>query len=270
MSAMPEKRRQQLSQLPRGRHGLSREVVAESQRSRILEAMVEVCAERGYSDTRVADVIAYAGVSRKTFYELFTDKEDCFLAAYDAQVRVLLGETAAAYQSDPSAPWPERLRRGLTAVLTDIAEHPARARFAIVEVLAAGPRALARRDAAIRQFTDFVDAGRAETSVEVPGILALLLTGGVSELIYSEILHGAVAQLPSRVPDLLFALTQPFLGSERAAEERTRAQAAARAEAAGAEAVQPVSARIADGATGAAVSDAADADRARGRSTRAT
>jgi AcrR family transcriptional regulator len=238
-------------------------VVAESQRSRILEAMIEVCAERGYAETRVADVIAYAGVSRKTFYELFTDREDCFLAAYDALVGMLLEQTAAAYQSDPSAPWPERLRRGLTAFLTQVAQHPARARFAIVEVLSAGPRALARRDAAIRQFTDFIDAGRAETSVEVPGILALLMTGGVNELIYSEILHGATAQLPSRVPDLVFALTQPFLGPQQAAEERTRAHRAGRADAAGAPGTPS-----ADGA--ATVSDERDPDRARGRSTRAT
>ena len=79
-------------------------------------------------------------------------------------------------------------------------------------MLAAGPKALARRDAALRQFTGFLDAGRAETSVELPGITSLSLAGGINELLYSEILHGASARLPSRLPDLMFWITLPFLG----------------------------------------------------------
>ena len=80
--------------LPRGRHGLPREAVTESQRQRILQAMIEVVSERGYPETRVVDVIGVAGVSRKTFYELFASKEDCFLAAYDVLLGNLLGDTA--------------------------------------------------------------------------------------------------------------------------------------------------------------------------------
>lgn len=210
--------------LPRGRHGLSREAVTESQRRRILQAMIEVVAERGYPDTRVVDVIEVAGVSRKTFYELFTSKEDCFLAAYDLLLGNLLGDTLRGFESRPGAPWPERVAAGLEALLQHLAEHPDEARFAIVEVLAAGPKALARRDAALRQFTGFLDAGRAETSVELPGITPLSLAGGVNELLYSEILHGATARLPERLPDLMFWITLPFLGAERASEERERAR----------------------------------------------
>ena len=81
-------------------------------------------------------------------------------------------------------------------------------------MLAAGPKALARRDAALRQFTGFLDAGRAETSVELPGITSLSLAGGINELLYSEILHGAAARLPGRLPDLMFWITLPFLGPE--------------------------------------------------------
>ena len=94
---------------------------------------------------------------------------------------------------------------GLGALLDHLAEHPDEARFAIVEVLAAGPKALARRDAALRQFTGFLDAGRAETSVELPGITSLSLAGGINELLYSEILHGAAAALaePPAGPDVL-------------------------------------------------------------------
>ncbi|HEY5053660.1 MAG TPA: TetR/AcrR family transcriptional regulator [Solirubrobacterales bacterium] len=208
--------------LPRGRHGLPREAVTESQRNRIHQAMIEVVSERGYPDTRVVDVIGLAGVSRKTFYELFSSKEDCFLAAYDVLLGNILGDTSDGFESKPGAPWAERMTEGLRALLKHLAEHPDEARFAIVEVLAAGPKALARRDAALRQFTGFLDAGRAETSVELPGITSLSLAGGINELLYSEILHGSAARLPSRLPDLMFWVTLPFLGAEGAAAERER------------------------------------------------
>jgi len=187
--------------------------------------MIEVVAERGYPDTRVVDVINVAAVSRKTFYELFDSKEDCFLAAYDVLLGNLLGDTAKGFESKPGAPWVERLAGGLEALLKHLAEHPDEARFAIVEVLAAGPRALARRDAALRQFTGFLDAGREETSVELPGITALSLAGGVNELLYSEILRGSAGGLPSRLPDLMFWITLPFMGPDRATVERERAEA---------------------------------------------
>jgi AcrR family transcriptional regulator len=217
-----------LQQLPRGRHGLPREAVAESQRSRILEAMVEVTAERGYADCQIAHVIAYAGVSRKTFYELFSNKEDCFLAAYELWLGRLLSVTSEAYEAGAQRSWVDGVQEGLIAFLDTVAEHPSAARFCIVEVLAAGPRALARRDAGIRQFTDLVDAGRAETSARLPGITALAVVGGIHELLYSEIIHGATAQLPRRAPELVFWVVQPFLGSERATQERERARLAAR------------------------------------------
>jgi AcrR family transcriptional regulator len=195
--------------------------VTESQRNRIHQAMIEVVSERGYPETRVVDVIGVAGVSRKTFYELFDSKEDCFLATYDVLLGNLLGETADAFESRP-APWPQRVAAGLQSLLQHLAEHPDEARFAIVEVLAAGPKALARRDAALRQFTGFIEAGRSETSVELPGITSLSIAGGINELLYSEILHGAVARLPSRLPDLIFWITLPFLGPEGATAERER------------------------------------------------
>ncbi|MGB7587393.1 MAG: TetR/AcrR family transcriptional regulator [Solirubrobacterales bacterium] len=208
--------------LPRGRHGLPREAITESQRQRILQAMIEVVAERGYPETRIVDLIGVAGVSRKTFYELFGSKEDCFLAAYDVLLANLLGDTTRGFESRPGAPWTERTAAGLAALLDHLAEHPDEARFAIVEVLAAGPRALARRDAALRQFTGFLDTGRAETAVELPGITSLSLAGGIYELLYSEILHGAAERLPSRLPDLMFWITLPFLGPDGANTERER------------------------------------------------
>jgi AcrR family transcriptional regulator len=208
---------------------LPREAVTESQRNRIHQAMIEVVSDRGYPETRVVDVIGVAGVSRKTFYELFDSKEDCFLAAYDGLLENLLRETTTAFESRPGASWAERAATGLRALLEHLAGHPEEARFAIVEVLAAGPKALSRRDAALRQFTGFLEAGRAETSVELPGITSLALAGGVNELLYSEILHGAAGRLPSRLPDLVYWITLPFLGPEGAAAERERARLSASA-----------------------------------------
>ena len=170
--------------------------MTESQCNRIHQAMIEVVSERGYPETRVVDVIGVAGVSRKTFYELFESKEDCFLAAYDVLLGNLLSDTAGGFELKRGAPWAERVAGALGALLNHLAEHPDEARFAIVEVLAAGPKALARRDAALRQFTGFLESGRAETSVELPGITSLSLAGGVNELLYSEILHGAAAAAP--------------------------------------------------------------------------
>jgi AcrR family transcriptional regulator len=203
---------------------LPREAVTESQRNRIHQAMVEVVSARGYPETRVVDVIGVAGVSRKTFYELFESKEDCFLAAYDVLLGNLLGEATEAFESRAGAAWAERIRAALERLLQHLASHPGEARFAIVEVLAAGPKALARRDAALRQFTGFIEAGRSETSVELPGITALSVAGGINELLYSEILHGAVSHLPSRLPDLMFWITLPYLGAEGATAERERAR----------------------------------------------
>jgi len=196
--------------------------VTESQRNRIHQAMIEVVSERGYPDTRVVDVIGVAGVSRKTFYELFDSKEDCFLAAYDVLLGNLLGEATEAFESRPGAPWAERISDALGALLEHLAKHPDEARFAIVEVLAAGPKALSRRDAGLRQFTGFLESGRSEASVELPGITSIAVAGGVNELLYSEILHGAAARLPSRLPDLMFWITLPYLGPEGATAQRER------------------------------------------------
>ncbi|HKH63865.1 MAG TPA: TetR/AcrR family transcriptional regulator [Solirubrobacterales bacterium] len=205
---------------------MPREAVTESQRNRIHQAMIEVVSERGYPETRVVDVIGVAGVSRKTFYELFDSKEDCFLAAYDVLLENLLAEATNAFESVPGASWAERVCAALEMLLGHLSRHPGEARFAIVEVLAAGPKALARRDAALRQFTGFLESGRSETSVELPGITSVAIAGGVNELLYSEILHGAVTRLPSRLPDLMFWVTLPFLGAEGATAERERVRLA--------------------------------------------
>jgi AcrR family transcriptional regulator len=190
--------------------------------------MVKVVSERGYPGTRVIDVIGSVGVSRKTFYELFESKEDCFLAAYDALLGRLLSETADSFEADPAATWPERIAAALGTLLERLAGHPDEARFAVVEVLAAGPKALARRDAALRRFSDFLDSCRTQASPELPAITSLSVVGGVNELLYSEILQSAAARLPNRLPDLMFWITLPYLGAPAANGERERVRVAMR------------------------------------------
>jgi AcrR family transcriptional regulator len=214
----------ELERLPRGRHGLSREEVESRQRTRILAATVDVVAELGYPETRVVDIIQRAGVSRKTFYELFDDKEDCFLAAFDVAAGALAKVTNDGYEAEPEEPWAERVCLGLANFLRIIADRPTAAKFCIVDVLAAGERALARRDAVMRQFTEYIERGRAETTVQLPPMTALALVGGVYELLYSEILHGATANLPARLPDVLYWVVHPFLGDERAEAAREQAR----------------------------------------------
>lgn len=198
-----------------------------SQRSRIHRAMIDVVSARGYPETRVVDVIDAAGVSRKTFYELYDSKEECFLAAYDALLENLLEEATAAFELHPEAPWAKRAGAALAALLEHLSKHPEEARFAVVEVLAAGPEALARRDAALDRFTGFLEGGRAEAAGELPKITSLAVAGGINEILHGDIIHGATAQLPRRLPELLFWITLPFLGAEGAAAQRDRTRPAA-------------------------------------------
>src|SRR3954470_14651790 len=128
------------TQLPKGRHGLSREFIASNQRERLLDAIANVVAEKGYAGTRVADITEYAGVSRKTFYELFTDKEDCFLAAYDAITALLMERMANGLAAVADRSWEEKVSALLGEFLRFLAAEPAFARMCIVEVLGSGPR----------------------------------------------------------------------------------------------------------------------------------
>src|SRR6059058_6194143 len=116
--------------LPRGPHGLKRDVVLASQRGRMLEAIANAVAEKGYASATVADVVSRAGVSRKTFYEHFRDKEECFLAAFDAGVDTLL-EAITSQRRDS---WLGLMRARSRAYLDMLASEPAFARTFLIEV----------------------------------------------------------------------------------------------------------------------------------------
>jgi AcrR family transcriptional regulator len=205
--------------LPAGRHKLPREFVLRSQRERMIEAMAEACAAEGYGGATVAAVIARAGVSRKTFYEHFRDREDCFLAAYDAILAQFLGDVIAAYQQ-PELDWPQRVRAAIDALLAFLAAEPAFARMCIVEVLAAGERALERYNSALRLLANLLDEGRVRLPDpdEVPAGVAGTVVEGGAFLIRELILGGRTEELGTLLPDITYAALVPFLGQAEALE----------------------------------------------------
>jgi AcrR family transcriptional regulator len=193
----------QPQQLPSGRHGLLRSFVATNQRERILAAVAQSAAELGYAKMSVEAIIARAGVSRRTFYEHFRNKEDAFLSAYDAVVHRQARHIRRAYLRETTAR--ERLRAGIRAYLQLTAGDPDCARMCIVEVLAAGPRALARRNQAMRMFAEIIEDNIHEL---IPRCRRAALTGetivgGIHEVVFSRILAGRIDELPGLADDLL-------------------------------------------------------------------
>ena len=194
--------------LPRGRHAASREIVWHSQRERLLEAMANAVADKGYARVAVADVIDRAGVSRKTFYEHFANKEACFLAAYDAGVSKMLAQIEADIQA-VAPDWIYGAEAGTRCYLETLAANPAFARTFLVEVLAAGPDALERRTEVHERFAVLLEATQRAARADLPDLpepghhVFRAAVGAVNELVMDELLrHGADA-LPAMLPAVL-------------------------------------------------------------------
>ena len=204
---------------PRGRHRLPPEVIARSQRERLLEATIRVVAAKGYAATTVADLTREAGISRTTFYAMFDDKEGCFLAAYDGIVDGLVRRVAAAYESEGE--WPQRARAGLAALLGALAEEPEVARLALVDVGSAGPAAQRRFRAAMQRLTPFFDEGRdfAPGGRNLPANTSRMAIGAVAGLIADELTEERAEDLPKLLSDVLFATLVPYIGPDAAARE---------------------------------------------------
>lgn len=198
----------EVGQLPRGRHGMSREAVARSQRERMLRAIAEAVSDLGYSRTPVAEVLRRAGVSRETFYEQFTNKEDCFLAAYEAAAEVLIGKMGEGIDSlPPDKDAVERIEGILTRYLTALAAEPAIARTFLVEVYAAGPTALARRVEVQARFVETV-AGLIGARTERQRFACEALVATVSALVTQRVCAGRAAEVGE--------LTEPLVNFVRA------------------------------------------------------
>ncbi len=204
--------------LPSGRHGLPRDVVVQSQRERMVDAMVAVVADQGYADTTVADIISAAGVSRATFYEQFADKEDCFVAAYSTVMERMLAFVAEGFAADGSGDWIERLRGGIRSLLTYLSQNPVAVRVGIVEGFGAGSRARDRYQQAVSAFFPFLEAGRdlIDDAERVPDETARVVVGGISALIFNEASAGNARKLPGLLPEMIYLAVVPYMGHDEA------------------------------------------------------
>jgi AcrR family transcriptional regulator len=199
--------------LPPGRHGLPRTFVAENQRERLLNGVVEAVAEHGYNATTIGVIAAAAKISRRTFYEHFEGKQDCFLAAYemiDAHVRASMQAAA-----DAAVPWPEQVRASLAALLDVLSRDLAVARFYLTEPLAAGGEISARYRDAMQLLAETIrpQAGPADLDVEVRD---QILMGGIATLIARRLNAGEPNRLPELLPDLTELALAPYLGRDEA------------------------------------------------------
>jgi AcrR family transcriptional regulator len=204
---------------PAGVRTLPPDLVKAVQRERLLAAVLETVNEIGYRALTVQDVLGRAGVSRPTFYEQFEDKEDCFLAAFDASAQRLREclETAVAEEYEGWRPW---LRRGLEALLRFIVEEPHAARTVIVEARASSPEGLRRRDELLDRFASCIDAEARKELAEPPSAIAAAgVVGGIESVLYARLQRDDTDELESLLPSLMYFAVLPYDGHEVAAEE---------------------------------------------------
>jgi AcrR family transcriptional regulator len=224
--------------LPRGSHGLDPSLVAASQRTRLLEAAGRAVAEKGYAAATIEDIVRGAGVSKKTFYEHFADKLECFLAAYEAasdelfeHVRAAQDAAAAPGSERDGAPaeaesdgapakaerdageWLARTRAGIHAYLRWLAAEPALARVFLIEVAAAGPKALACRERLRDRYAE--RTRELQTGDGVPDEIFHAVVAGADDLVVRRLREeGDLLELE---PILLYLQVSLLAGPEAAA-----------------------------------------------------
>jgi len=169
-------------------------------RARVLEAIAQVVSDKGYAATTVADVCRAARISRGTFYEQFEGKEDAFLQAHRHGIDVLQARIRAAVRDEPGD-WVARLRAGLRVYVETLADEPRFARTYVLEIHAAGPRAQAARDEALRRFarryrSSFEEGTRGRPGVRMPSDDALfVLAAGIDQLVAARVREHGTEQL---------------------------------------------------------------------------
>jgi AcrR family transcriptional regulator len=195
--------------LPRGRHKLSRDDVRESQRRRLITAMLERVAEQGYAATTIGDVVSAARCSRNAFYELFEDKEACYIAASDETAAEMLEILYAAVEEES---WLAALRRGMRSYLQWWTERPRIAVAYLIDLPSAGRRAIEQRDRAYARFAAMFEGLAARARAEhpdlppLPPLAPLLLVSGITEVVAYEVRQGRLAtlgQLEDELVDLV-------------------------------------------------------------------
>lgn len=209
--------------------------VTEIQRARMVAAMIDVVSERGRANATVAHVVSRSGVSRRTFYEVFEDFEDCFLAALDQSIARASEYVLDAY--DPAAKWHVRIRSALIAVLEFLEDESAMGRLCIVETLGAGRKVHERRVAALDPLIAAVDEGRRESrsATALPPLTGEGVVGGALSVLHARLVERGDKLLELTGP-LMGMIALPYLGPAAAHREssrpspkhRTRVRAASR------------------------------------------
>ncbi|HEX6602757.1 MAG TPA: TetR/AcrR family transcriptional regulator [Solirubrobacterales bacterium] len=205
---------------PSGVRRLPSDLIRAIQRERLIIAMLNAAAELGYLETNVQDVIDRAGVSRPTFYEHFSNKEDCFLAAFDTSAERLRKKVDAAARKGGDV-WRDRIRYSLEAVLRFASREPDTARTMIVEARAASTTAVRRRVELMDHFArclqtqarELLPERRLEANLTASGIV-----GGVESLLYSRLCKHEYDQLDSLLPSVMYFVVLPYEGHEAASE----------------------------------------------------
>jgi AcrR family transcriptional regulator len=212
------------------RTGVGRDSWKASQRPRIVAAITQLASTHGYAATTVREIARQAGVSLTTFYEHFPDKETCFLDACDERATDLL---EALYTLGAEHSWTDALRKGMRLYLASWADQPVFATAYLVELPAAGRRALQQRDRVHARFTAMFEAlaERARTEQPrlppLPELAAPVLSTGITEVVGQFVRSGRTTELPSHEDELVY-LTIRFLADKRTADrERRRAGAGA-------------------------------------------
>jgi AcrR family transcriptional regulator len=202
--------------------GAGRGALVEIQRARILAAMVRESADRGAAGVTVAHVVARAGVSRRTFYEMFEDREDCFVAAFDDALERVRRASKAA--DDPSGDWVQRLRGAIGVTLASLDADRRAGLLLIVGSLRAGPHALERRARMVAQLVAFVDRGRAEAKAgtELPELTAEGLVGGALAIVSARLVRDDPQPLATMTSALTSTIVLPYLGAAAARRELAR------------------------------------------------
>jgi AcrR family transcriptional regulator len=208
--------------LPPGRHGLSRDAVSESQRQRLLNGVVEAVVEHGYNATTIAQLTAAATVSRRTFYEHFEGKEDCFLAAYEMIAEHLTGALTEA-AAEPE--WPRRVRAILATLLEVFAADSTVARFVLLESLAAGGEVAERHRASLRCFAARLRPQEPPAGDILAEAREQALVGGLSTLVVRRLKAGEADRLTELLPDLHELVLTSYL--DRREAQRLAREAAA-------------------------------------------
>jgi AcrR family transcriptional regulator len=205
--------------VPRAGAGANGDAELAAERRRIGEAMLELVAERGYAATTVREVLERAGVSRADFKRLYAGKQECFLRVYEEMSERFSEHVFAAFESEEE--WRDGLRAAAYAAARWIRDHPREARYGVIEMVAAGEFAQARRETTLRRFVDLVDSGREQLDKPdaVSRSMAEGVIGGVLGMLTKSLRHGAEGGKETLVPDLMFMAVRPYLGHEAAREE---------------------------------------------------